>query len=102
MNKFVRPFDIVKDIINSCNLDISYFYDDLIFSDHNIFILQFDDRSPEVLNLYFNKECEFNTKISLKDNLYREAENRGMIMQDKGKFFLEEDQSKKEITIHYE
>lgn len=102
MNKNVRPFNLVKDIINSCSLDISYFYDDLIFSDHNIFILQFDDNSPEVLNLYFNKDCEFDTKISLKDNLYREAEDRGIIMQDRGQFFLEEDQEKKEITIHYE
>lgn len=102
MNKNVRPFNIVKDIINSCSLDISYFYDDLIFADHNVFILQFDDKHPEVLNLYFNTDCAFDVKINLKDNLYREAEDRGMIMQDCGKFFLEENQENKEITIHYE
>lgn len=102
MNKYVRPFDVVKNIINSCNLEISYFYDDLIFSDHNIFILQFDDEKPELLSLYFNRDCDHKTKNNLKVNLYKEAEERDMLIQYKGLFYLEENIKDKEITIHYE
>ena len=41
-------------------------------------------------------------KIKIKDQLYKEAEGRGMVMFDEGKFHLSEDVDSKEITIHYE
>jgi len=102
MNKRLRPFDIAKDIISVCGLDISYFYDDLIFADHSLFIIQFDDNNPENFKLYFNKDCELDNKISIKDKLYEEAEKKGIQMRDEGTFFLTEDAESKEITIHYE
>lgn len=102
MNTRIRPFDIAKDIINLCGLDISYFYDDLIFSDHSLFILQFDDENPERMKLYFNRDCEIDKKIKLKDNLYKEAKKRGINLMDEGNFHLKENPETKEITIYYE
>lgn len=102
MNTRIRPFDIAKDIISLCGLDISYFYDDLIFSDHSLFIIQFDDENPEIFKLFFNRECVLNKKIKIKDKLYEEAEKRGINMRDEGTFFFTEDMKSLEISIHYE
>lgn len=102
MNKRVRPFDIAKDIINLCGLDISYYYDNIIFADHSLFILQFDNKKTEIINLYFNRDCELSVKIKLKDKLYEEASKKGINMMDEGTFYLTENSDSKEISIHYE
>ena len=102
MNNRYRPFDLAKDIINEAGLDISYLYDDLIFSDHSIFILQFDDKNPDLLKLYFNRECNLDNMLEIKNKLYAASEPRGMRMQDEGKFYLTENLENQEISIHYE
>ncbi|QEN03852.1 hypothetical protein EW093_03760 [Thiospirochaeta perfilievii] len=102
MNTRFRPFDTAKDIINACGLDISYFYDDLIFSDHSLFILQFDDHRPEVIKLFFNRDCELDKKIEIKDKLYKEGLERGIALMDEGMFFLRDSHETGEISIYYE
>ncbi len=102
MNTNVRPFDKVKDIINKTGLDISYYYDDLIFSDHSLFIIQFHDKDPEILKLFFNKDCEFDKKIKFKDILCKESEKLGFLMLDEGTFYITENPENREISIHYE
>ena len=98
MNTRKRPFDIAKDLINSCGLDISYYYDDLIFSSHSLLLLQFDNDNPEVLQLYFNKDCEADKEKSIKELLGKESKSRGIIIVDKGKFHLTENTETQEIT----
>lgn len=101
MNKRVRPFDLVKEMMNVCGVDISYFYDDLIFSDHSMFIIQFVDKSPELLKLYINRDMDHGKQVDMKDYLFREAEKRGFIMMDEGRYYLTDNPETQEVSIHY-
>jgi len=51
-----RPLGLVKDMLGSMGLELTYAYDDLIFVSHNAFLLQFDDES-ETVGMFVNVEC---------------------------------------------
>ena len=53
----LRPLGIVKTIVESAGMGISYAYDDLVFLDHNAFLLQFTDNDKEIL-IHANSEAE--------------------------------------------
>jgi len=39
----LKPLGRLKDLVESADMEISYAYDDLVFLDHNGFLLQFGD-----------------------------------------------------------
>lgn len=40
----LKPLGRVKDIVEAAGMTISYVYEDLVFIDHNAFLLQFTER----------------------------------------------------------
>lgn len=53
----LKPLGIVKEIVESAGMGISYAYDDLVFLEHNAFLLQFTDNNSELL-IHTNSEAE--------------------------------------------
>jgi hypothetical protein len=57
MVKF-RNLDKVRFIMKEATeLDVAYAYEDLVFSEHGLFIIRFDDNNDDNLFCYFNKDC---------------------------------------------
>ncbi|UZJ42264.1 hypothetical protein OO006_04635 [Prosthecochloris sp. SCSIO W1101] len=50
-----RALGIVREIVTELRHDITYASEDLVFIDHNAYLLQFTD-FPDVMHLYFNIE----------------------------------------------
>ena len=47
-----RPLGIAKEIIRAAGLQVTYTYDDLVFTEHNPVIVQFDDKDKKNLKVY--------------------------------------------------
>ncbi len=52
-----NPLGVVKNIVESVGMDISFAYEDLIFLEHNGFLLQFTD-SDKVIHIHTNAEAD--------------------------------------------
>ncbi|MBU0681247.1 MAG: hypothetical protein KKD73_07485 [Proteobacteria bacterium] len=52
-----KPLGIVKNIVEEAGMDISYAYEDLVFLEHNSYLLQFTDNDQEVV-VHKNKEAD--------------------------------------------
>ncbi|MDH3329085.1 MAG: hypothetical protein OEM01_07635 [Desulfobulbaceae bacterium] len=81
----LKPLGIVKEIIESIGIGISYAYDDLVFVDHNAFLFQFTHKSNEIA-LHVNRDAdekEVAHSINLMNNA---AAERGMAIKD-GKYY---------------
>ncbi len=52
-----KPLGMVKQIVEEAGMGISYAYDDLIFLEHNSFLLQFSDKDQDVL-IHRNSEAD--------------------------------------------
>jgi len=74
---------IIKD---GSGLDIAYAYEDLVFSEHGIFIFQFDLKSSETIYCWFNQDCIETDRVSLLTSLIKTATLNKMKIIYKGKF----------------
>lgn len=53
----LKPLGMVKTIVEAAGMGISYVYDDLVFLEHNSFLLQFTDSDHEVA-VHVNSEAD--------------------------------------------
>jgi len=88
---------IIKD---ACGIDIGYAYEDLVFSEHGLFIIQFLENSKE-LGCWFNIECMEPNKVQMFNSLAKSATLNGMELRYKGKFEMSQKDSSEEIDIKF-
>ncbi|MBC8318154.1 MAG: hypothetical protein H8E41_09625 [Desulfobulbaceae bacterium] len=63
----LKPLGIVKEIVESIGMEISYAYDDLVFMEHNAFLLQFTEKENELL-IHMNRDAD---ETELKNDIAR-------------------------------
>lgn len=83
----LKPLGIVKTIVESAGMGISYAYDDLVFLDHNAFLLQFTDNDQEIL-IHANSEAEGGVIKASVAKLKNAAATQGMAFADGGLYTL--------------
>jgi len=87
-------------IKEATGLDISYAYDDLVFPEHTVFIIQFDDTNDKNLLCYFRTDCTPNEKSKIYTELDRFATADKFTMDNMGTFEIV--QKDEEIEIHFQ
>jgi hypothetical protein len=98
----MRELEKVRQMIaNATQLDISYAYDDLVFAEHGIFIIQFDDLNPKQLFCHFNKDCYLEERQVMLQSLVKEAHAFGFKLEMQGLFELGQAKDKDEIEIMF-
>ncbi len=86
-----RPLGMVKEILESLGMDISYAYDDLIFIDHNQFLLQFGETATDLLFFRNSRIMPDEAQVQFAV-LQSAAMVRGFQLLDQGSFsFTAED-----------
>ena len=86
----LKPLGIVKEIVESAGMRISYAYDDLVFIEHNAYLLRFTDESNELV-VHVNNEAD---KSAIQDDIVRlkaEALVRKMNVRDGSSYILCQD-----------
>jgi len=96
-----RPLGEVRDIVQSTGLDISYAYEDLLFSDHSVFILRFDSEVEKKLHLYFNSDCNTMESKVLGGRLMTAGKIGGFEIVYSGLFSVDQLEEKEEIQIKF-
>jgi len=89
---------IIKD---ATELDVAYAYEDLVFSEHGIFILQFDKKRPDSFICWFNKDCVEADRHALFKSLTNTASLNKIKLVYKGKFEMIQKDGEKEIDIKF-
>jgi len=84
-----RPLGTVMQMVEEMGSEVTYAYEDLVFINHNAFIVQFTD-SPSVLKIYFNKDYTQTQIDMLTKGLMAHAPKHGFEIQFKGTYGLEQ------------
>lgn len=96
------PLGIAKEVVEAVDLEISYAYDDLVFVEHNPFLLQYDERSPKSFNLFFNRECDEVHAANLEKRLIGAAADREFALENCGSYALSESaEGDKEVQLQF-
>lgn len=97
-----RNLELVRQIIKEASgLDISYAYDDLVFAEHGIFIIQYDHKNESRLYCYFQKDCMTSYKTSIEAKLIEAAKVRDCRMIMRGNFMISPSGKSEEIQIEF-
>ncbi len=97
----LRPLGLATEIIDDLKLEVTYAYDDLLFVEHNTFLLQFDDAQKSNFRIYFNVECEAGTAARLEQALSAAAKARECSIENRGKFELVVPEGGSEFQVRF-
>ncbi|MDD3078364.1 MAG: hypothetical protein PHH37_04550 [Paludibacter sp.] len=98
----IYELEKVKFIIrDACNLDIAYAYDDLVFSEHGIFIVQFVKNNPNELYCWFNAESPEKSVKPIFDSLKTTCDLNKVKITYMGRFEMNQKENSEEIDIRF-
>lgn len=89
---------IIKD---ATNLDIAYAYDDLVFSEHAILLIQFDLTDSNKLYVWFNKETDPAVKNEMFRSLCVSSDLNKVMLECKGLFEMNQIEGEENISLKF-
>ncbi|MDA3891053.1 MAG: hypothetical protein PF517_05240 [Salinivirgaceae bacterium] len=102
MNTLKRPLPLAEELIKSTGLEMTHAYDDLIFAEHNPFLLRFNDKYPDQIFIHFNSECNKSDKIKLLKTMEIKASKIGLKICLSQNFSIKQKVNSEEIEITFE
>lgn len=86
-----RDLEEVRQIIlEGVGLEVSYAYDDLVFPENTVFLIQFDDVNTDNLFCHFHQDLEESARVNILKELSEECAKRKCTIAAKGSFVLVE------------
>jgi hypothetical protein len=95
------PLNKVSMMMQEVGFEPGYAYDDLVFSNDAVFLIQFDLVDKNKLLLYFNEDCEQNTARKLEIGLIKAAAKQDFNLVMSGSFSIFQEDGSEEITIRF-
>lgn len=96
-----RPLGEVKMILEEAGTDVAYAYEDLVFAEHTAYLIQFNDRFPENLKIYFNAEIDPQDASWQQKILMPIVHKHKMSLTNAGRFSFEQRKDSEEIDIRF-
>lgn len=93
-----RPLGLIKELLENTGFSVSHCYDDLIFVNHNAFLLRMEKKGEEV-SLFFNTECKQQARMDIKNTLGEAGKEMGLFLLDKGSYDLVANKDDETLTI---
>lgn len=94
-----RPIGLIANAVEEAGLNVSYFYENLIFVESNVILLKMCEDPKEVL-LYSNENCAESDAKDLEIRIAFAARKEGLQVSYSGKFKLDQLQNK-EVKITF-
>lgn len=96
-----RPLPQAEQIIEATGLKMTYPFDDLVFVEHNPFLLRFNDKNSKEIYIHFNVDCEESKKHELIRDMEVKACKIGMVATVDTNYALEQLDGSEEIQIKF-
>lgn len=94
-----KPLGIIKEMLEGIGLEITYVYDDLLFIDHNAFLLRMGE-SGEDIQLYFNTESSVEKRDDIANLLTECGRQYRFAVKRRGTYSILESAGKEEFQLH--
>lgn len=96
-----RSLPIAEEIIKATGLQMTYPYDDLVFVEHNAFILRFNEKDPEQFFVHFNRDCFESNKNDLLRVMERRANDLGAVLVNDKLYSLDQKEGTEEMELKF-
>ncbi|NLD99494.1 MAG: hypothetical protein GX640_06430 [Fibrobacter sp.] len=93
-----RPLGHVVNVVETLGLDVTYSYEDLVFVEHNAFLLRMGEKSKAVF-LYFNTESTVSERKPLTDKLIAAGKQQGLHIRLAGLYSMSQKENEQTEII---
>ena len=97
----LQPLGVVKNLADTLALDITYVYEDLIFVEHNAFLLQMSRERGEEILVWFNTESTEQERTPILVELQQTGRRFGLLVYHGGTFSLAQDEENQSIQLEF-
>lgn len=94
-----RPLGLLKQLLEEIGGEISYVYEDLIFLNHNVYLLQFGS-GGNLLSFHANQEASAEDAQSAFETFSCAASGRGFVTTFEGSYTLTQEEGET-INLHF-
>lgn len=95
-----RPLGLVKDMLAGMGLGLTYAFEDLVFVEHNAFLLQFSD-TDETVGLHVNADCPDDQLEGLLDEAVRAGAAVGLAVVMRGRYEMKPNDQDETFSVHF-
>jgi hypothetical protein len=82
-----RPLGILKTVLESLDFQVTHCYEDLVFIEHNAFLLRMEEKGEEV-SLFFNSESETDKRAGIAAALASTGKLHCLVISRRGTYAL--------------
>ena len=97
----LQPLGIVKNLADALALDITYVYEDLVFLEHNAFLLQMSHERGEEVLVWFNIESTEQERLPILVELQQTGRRFGLLLYQGGTFTLTQDEESQALQLEF-
>lgn len=96
-----RPFGIIKTHLENLGFEVTHYYEDLIFTEHNAFLLRMEEKGEDV-SLLFNIESDKEKHEEIATLLQTEGNTTGLNITPTGTYTMtaNDEDATIDITFH--
>lgn len=93
-----RPLGMIKNLIDNTTFEITYVYEDLIFIEHNDFLLQMGEEG-EQLYIRFNVDTSAEEYPAILEELQSKGEAMGFSVQEYGGYRMSQEEGEENFQL---
>lgn len=95
-----RPLGIIKSVLEQTGFSISHCYEDLVFVNHNAFLLRMESKGSEI-SLLFNVDSDEDKRRAIASQLNRHGNDSKLNIAQRGLYRLVPDEKSQTIAIEF-
>lgn len=95
-----RPLGVIKELLDNHGFPVTHYYEDLVFVEHNAFLIQMGEKGEEV-TLVFNVDCDSEKREEIKGTLLPSALHFGLQITAKGTYAVNQNEQDSTISIKF-
>ncbi|MGW8194848.1 MAG: hypothetical protein ACWGOX_11335 [Desulforhopalus sp.] len=95
-----RPLGLIKELLETLGFAVTHCYEDLIFMEHNAFLLQMGDKGEEV-KVIFNVDCEVDKREEIGKQLSAAGKEFGLQIAVQGTYTISANEEDSTLDIEF-
>lgn len=95
-----RPLGLIKELVEAMNLEVTYMYEDLVFVEHNAFLLQMGEKGEDLF-IWFNTESAPEERPEILYKLTGLAAELSLVAAVKGLFSMQQNDETESFQLEF-
>ena len=96
-----RPLGILKTLMEALGFEVTHCYEDLVFVEHNAFLLRMEEKGKKV-SLLFNTESDVDKRDEIEEQLKIAGKAHNLIISCSGTYHMTPNEADGTINLEFQ